>query len=76
MALALSVNVMPAWTQVLGEPIQPLPERLKLDHRKVALGKRLFHDPRLSADQSLSCASCHDLDQGGPFPDSNLLSRA
>lgn len=27
---------------------------------KVALGKQLFFDPRLSRDQSLSCASCHD----------------
>ena len=25
----------------------------------VALGKRLFFDPRLSADGSLSCAGCH-----------------
>ncbi|HLJ25501.1 MAG TPA: cytochrome c peroxidase [Candidatus Angelobacter sp.] len=27
---------------------------------KVALGKRLFFDTRLSADEWLSCASCHD----------------
>ena len=67
-ALALSVDVMPAWAQLLEEPIQPLPEKLELDHRKVALGKRLCHDPRFSADQSLSCASCHDLDHGGAIP--------
>lgn len=28
---------------------------------KVALGERLFHDPLLSRDGTLSCASCHDL---------------
>lgn len=28
---------------------------------KVALGKRLFFEKRLSADGTLSCASCHDL---------------
>jgi cytochrome c peroxidase len=30
---------------------------------KVALGKRLFFDPRLSADGTLSCSSCHALEQ-------------
>lgn len=34
---------------------------------KIALGKRLFFDKRLSADGTLSCASCHALtdDMGG-----------
>lgn len=32
---------------------------------KVALGKKLFFDKRLSADNSLSCASCHILTEGG-----------
>jgi cytochrome c peroxidase len=31
-----------------------------LNAAKVALGKRLFFDTRLSADEWLSCASCHD----------------
>lgn len=50
-----------------GEPVQPLPtvESLHLDGAKVALGKRLFFDPRLSRDDTLSCASCHDLARGG-----------
>lgn len=47
------------------EPITPIPLNLKLDARKVALGKRLFHEPRLSHDNTLSCASCHDLAKGG-----------
>ena len=49
------------------EPISPLPlaPPSTLDPRKVALGRKLFHDPRLSADDSLSCAGCHPLDRGG-----------
>ena len=30
------------------------------DPRAVALGERLFHDPRLSRDGDTSCATCHD----------------
>lgn len=33
--------------------------------KKVALGKQLFFDTRLSEDNTISCASCHDLTQGG-----------
>jgi cytochrome c peroxidase len=32
---------------------------------KVALGKMLFFDPRLSASHSISCNSCHNLGMGG-----------
>lgn len=44
---------------------QPLPERVDLDARRVALGQQLFHDVRLSGDDSVSCASCHALAAGG-----------
>ena len=47
------------------EPIKPIPSQIALDTRKVALGERLFHDRRLSRDNSLACASCHDLARGG-----------
>ena len=47
------------------EPIKPIPLELKLDTRKVALGRKLFHDPQLSGDNTVSCASCHALDTGG-----------
>ena len=47
------------------EPLEPLPTQMDLDPAKVALGKRLFHDPRLSKDGTVSCASCHDLASGG-----------
>ncbi|MEB3230733.1 MAG: cytochrome c peroxidase [Leptolyngbyaceae bacterium] len=49
----------------IDEPIQPIPLSLDLDDRVVALGDRLFHDPLLSSDYTLSCASCHGLDTGG-----------
>ncbi|MDX8403406.1 MAG: cytochrome-c peroxidase [Mariprofundaceae bacterium] len=48
-----------------GEPIQPIPQTVQIDTRKVVLGERLFHDERLSGDDSISCAHCHDLDRGG-----------
>ena len=63
-AAALAV-VHPARAQMLDEPIKPLPQKLDLDARKVSLGKLLFHDKRLSKDNSLSCASCHDIAKGG-----------
>ena len=49
----------------LSEPIQPVPVDSTLDPDKVALGSVLFNDPRLSKDNSLSCASCHKLESGG-----------
>lgn len=51
--------------QFANEPVQPLPKSLPTDARKVALGMQLFHDPRLSADNTISCASCHSLAAGG-----------
>lgn len=47
------------------EPITPIPLDLKLDARKVALGRLLFHDPRLSHNDTISCAHCHNLANGG-----------
>lgn len=44
---------------------QPVPRSIPLDAGKVALGNSLFHDPRLSSDDTISCASCHDLSAGG-----------
>ncbi|HUY19223.1 MAG TPA: cytochrome c peroxidase [Candidatus Binataceae bacterium] len=31
---------------------------------KIALGKALFFDPRLSVDDTVACANCHDPDKG------------
>jgi cytochrome c peroxidase len=38
----------------------PVPEDNPLTTEKIALGRRLFSDRRLSRDNSVSCSSCHD----------------
>lgn len=40
-------------------PIVAHPEDNPLDEAKVELGRKLFFDPRLSRDNTVSCASCH-----------------
>ncbi|KNC93469.1 cytochrome-c peroxidase [Trabulsiella odontotermitis] len=47
------------------EPVQPIPKTIAVDDRKVDLGFRLYHDPRLSGDGTISCAHCHALNAGG-----------
>ena len=51
--------------QAIGGPLTPLPAVPVLAPQRVELGRSLFNDPRLSSNASLSCASCHRLDQGG-----------
>jgi len=41
-------------------PSVPAPRDNPMSDAKVALGKLLFFDPRLSGDVSTSCAACHD----------------
>ena len=48
-----------------GEPVQPLPFAIPADSAKVALGFALYHDTRLSGDNTVSCATCHELTMGG-----------
>lgn len=45
----------------LSEPIKPLPALPDLPAARVRLGEKLFNDVRFSADDTLSCASCHDV---------------
>ena len=40
-------------------PVPDLPRDNPLMEERVALGRALFHETRLSRDSSLSCASCH-----------------
>jgi len=49
---------------------QPLPAfinnpRNPVTEEKIQLGRMLYYDPRLSANQSISCNSCHDLARYG-----------
>jgi len=62
---ALSRHLLPVPTtyeallKVVDNPDNPM------SREKIALGKQLFFDTRLSRDQTLNCASCHILEEGG-----------
>ncbi len=45
--------------------LQPLPEQPGAHLARAVLGNKLFHDKRLSGDNTISCATCHDLAKGG-----------
>jgi len=66
---ALSSNMLPIPTnyasllKVVDNPENPM------SREKIALGKKLFFDTLLSKDQTINCASCHILEEGG---DDNL----
>ena len=47
------------------EPVRPIDRSLETDPAKVALGYALFHDTRLSVDNTVSCATCHALETAG-----------
>ena len=47
------------------EPITPIPPPPAADPLKLALGARLFNDPRLSHDGTRACSSCHDTRTNG-----------
>ena len=63
--IMLSLSGPALCNNALQEPITPIPQSVKLPPNKVKLGERLFNDTRLSRDNSISCASCHDLNLGG-----------
>jgi cytochrome c peroxidase len=48
----------------LGLKPVPVPEDNPMTPEKVELGKQLYFDPRLSCDDTVSCASCHDPKKG------------
>ena len=47
------------------EPVRPIDLALDVDEAKAALGYALYHDTRLSVDNTVSCASCHELENAG-----------
>src|SRR6516165_2441012 len=75
LASLLVITVTPAATpesQITGlpaaadeEPITPVPPPPAADPMKLALGERLFADPRLSRDGSRTCLTCHDTRTNG-----------
>ncbi len=49
---------LPPWV-----PTPSVPQDNPMTPAKVELGRHLFYDTRLSADQTMSCASCHQQDK-------------
>lgn len=47
-----------------GLPKMKIPADNPLSQAKIDLGKQLYFDPRLSSDDTISCASCHDPKKG------------
>lgn len=48
------------WNLPLGFPLPKVPQNNPMSAEKVALGRRLFYDQRLSGNETFSCASCHE----------------
>jgi len=55
----------PAFATRQDEPIVPLPGTLNVNPARADIGRRMFHDVRLSANRKVSCASCHDVATNG-----------
>jgi len=54
----------PKSLQQVGAPVEMTREKIPADNpqtpEKISLGQRLFLDPRLSVDGTVSCSTCHD----------------
>lgn len=48
-----------AWDLPAGFPTPKVPEDNPMTAEKVALGRHLFYDARLSGNETMSCSSCH-----------------
>ncbi len=59
-AVALALGLGAASAAPLGLPPVPIPPDNPQTEAKIALGDRLFHDKRFSADGKVACATCHD----------------
>jgi cytochrome c peroxidase len=62
--MCLAAGVLCAADPPLGLPSVPVPSDNPMTAEKIALGKQLYFDGRLSADNKVSCASCHDPAKG------------
>lgn len=54
--------------EVVGNTFEALPATTEVNRDKMVLGRRLFHDTRLSGDETISCSTCHNLNTGGAEP--------
>jgi cytochrome c peroxidase len=60
--------LIPIFLFALNEPITPIPQTIKYNKQKALLGRELFFDTKFSADETISCASCHLPAFGGADP--------
>jgi cytochrome c peroxidase len=65
-------NVIARRPRRLAEMTLPVPADNPITDAKTALGRRLFFDPSLSQNGSVSCATCHDPDRA--FADARPLA--
>jgi len=52
-------------TRCGAEAITPVPDAIEVDGAKAELGEKMYNDTRISLDGTISCASCHILEDGG-----------
>jgi len=73
LVLGLTVSSTVNADPYLGLPKLPIPADNSQTVDKIALGRQLFNDKRLSIDGSVSCASCHQTEKA--FTDGLPLAR-
>ena len=66
-------NILPDLSPPRGISSVPFPKDNPPTREKIDLGRLLFFDRRLSSDESISCASCHNPQQA--FADNQTISR-
>lgn len=64
LVVLLVVSCLRSWVNGTEIPKQSGPLGLKPSAQEIELGRSLFFDPRISADNSVSCATCHDPSKG------------
>lgn len=47
------------------QPVAVIPQAVEHDAAKAELGERMFNDARISLDGTITCATCHVLEDGG-----------
>ncbi|MGD8110027.1 cytochrome-c peroxidase [Vibrio sp. TRT 21S02] len=65
MSILLAVSFGASADRAVEEPIKAIEPIEGLNTQKVELGKALWFEPRLSASNTISCNSCHNVATGG-----------
>jgi cytochrome c peroxidase len=70
--IAMPIGQLVTIASPLGLPRVPVPADNPPTAETIALGRKLYYDPILSADNTISCATCHHPDKG--FADGAVFS--